>query len=265
MAHTGQHNVVGFARTPAKAAHLGIEIRPGDYLDTEGLTRSFADIEVVLLVSGNAQPDQRIPQHRSVIAAAKAASVRKIVYTSVQGPDANTSFSPIIQSNRQTETDIRNSGLAWSIGRNGIYIEPDLEYIAHYRKTSTIANCAGDGPCGYTTRDELATAYTQMLIDAQHDGQTYNLHGMPLTQTQLAELFNTHFKTDLQFQDMTPEAYLAERTEALGDHLGPIITGIYEGIRNGAYNNPSHFEQMMGRPHADWDEVFRKAAAAEHG
>ena len=75
----------------------------------------------MLVVSGVAAPDERIGQHRNVIEAASTAGVGKIVYTSVQGPDEGSSFSPILQSNRQTGQDVRESGLDWVIGRNGIY------------------------------------------------------------------------------------------------------------------------------------------------
>ena len=44
------------------------------------------------------------------------------------------------------------------IGRSGIHIEPDVEYIDSYRKAGEIANRAGDGKCGHTTRPELPQA-----------------------------------------------------------------------------------------------------------
>ncbi len=34
-----------------------------------------------------------------------------------------------------------------------------LDYIENYKKEGRIANCAGDGKCGYTTRGELGFAY----------------------------------------------------------------------------------------------------------
>ena len=127
-------NVIGLARSPEKAKHLNIEIRPGNYNDKEVLVSSLQSVDVVLLVSGIDVPDKRIEQHRNVIQAAKENGVRKIVYTSIQGAEENTAFSPIVQSNRQTEQDIRNSEMDWVIGRNGIYIEPDIEYVDVYEK-----------------------------------------------------------------------------------------------------------------------------------
>lgn len=254
----GAENVIGLARTPSKAEGLGVEIRPGDYAAPDSLRSSLEQVDAVLLVSGMDAPDKRIGQHRNVIDAAKRAGVGKIVYTSIQGPEANTGFTPIVQSNRQTEEDIRNSGLEWAVGRNGIYIEPDVEYIEKYKERGEIANCAGAGLCGYTTRGELAAAYAQMLTDSKHNGQTYNLHGEAMTQDELADHLNDAFGTDLKYREMTVAEYRDERIAELGEFLGSIIAGIYDGIRIGAYDNESHFAKAVGRPHQSWDDYFRQ-------
>ncbi len=256
----GRTQVVALARTPAKAAHLGVQVRPGDYQDRSQLEASLQGVDTVLLVSGMDAPDKRVGQHRNVIEAARSAGVGKIVYTSVQGPDEGTDFSPIVQSNRQTETDVMNSGLAWVIGRNGIYIEPDVEYIESYRKMGGIFNCAGDGKCGYTSRPELAFAYAHLLTESRHDGSIYNLHGEALTQSRLVDYLNTAFATGLAYQQMTVEAYRQERVGELGEFLGGVIAGIYHGIRIGAYDNPSRYQEAAGRPHQHWDDYFARVA-----
>ncbi len=253
--NTGE-TILGLARTPENAKGLGIEIRPGDYNDAAQLSASLAGVDTLLLVSGMAAPDARIGQHRNVIDAAKGAGVKKIVYTSVQGADEGTSFSPIVQSNRQTEADVRGSGLDWVVGRNGIYIEPDVEYIERYREAGEIANCAGDGKCGYTTRPELAFAYSRMLTDAKHNGATYNLHGAPLTQEQLTSYLNQAFGTKLTYRPMSVDEYKADRIAELGEFIGTVIAGIYQGIRDGALDNPSDFETAAGRPHLSWNDYF---------
>ena len=250
------HDVIGLARTPANASHLGVEIRPGDYNEPDQLVASLQSVDAVLLVSGMDHPDKRIQQHRNVIRAARDAGVRKIVYTSVQGAESSNAFSPIIQSNRQTERDVRDSGMDWVVGRNGIYIEPDIEYIDSYRQAGFIANCAGEGRCGYTTRPELAVAYAHMLTEAKHHGHTYNLHGEPLTQRELANYLNRAFGTDLEYREMSTEEYQRDRVAELGEFLGTVIAGIYAGIRSGAVDNPSHFRDATGREHQFWDDYF---------
>lgn len=245
----GSENVIGIVRTPEKASHLGIEIGKGDYNKREDFDSALKGITSVLLVSGMDDPQKRIQQHRNVIEAAKQNGVQKIVYTSIIGDEHETAFSPIVKSNRQTEKDVQESGLNWVIGRNGIYIEPDLEYINTYVKEGEIRNCAGDGKCGYTSREELGLAYTQMLLDDKHNGQVYNLTGEPITQTQLAEFINQEFNTNLQFNSVSVEDYEKERKAELGDFIGTVIAGIYNGIKKGVNEVPSDFEKVTGRPH----------------
>jgi len=248
--------VVGLARTPENASDLGIDVRPGDYGDEQQLQASLEGVDTLLLISGNEQPDARIPQHRNVLNAAKAAGVGKVVYTSIEGAEEGTAFSPVVQSNRQTEADVRASGMAWAIGRNGIYIEPDVEAIDDYRAAGEIVNSAGDARCGYTPRRELADAYAQLLVDPSHNGSTFRLHGEPITQAQLAGYLNQAFGTELVYRSMGVEEYLADRTAVFGEFLGSVIAGIYEGIRSGAHDIPSDFETVTGRPHQSWDDYF---------
>ena len=245
----GKDNVIGIVRSPEKATHLGVEVRKGDYNSREDFDKALKGVDAVLLVSGMDDPKKRIQQHRNVIEAAKQNGVQKIVYTSIIGDENKTAFNPIVKSNRQTEEDVRQSGINWAIGRNGIYIEPDIEYIETYIKEGGIRNCAGDGKCGYTSRKELACAYAQMLLKDSHNGETYNLLGEAITQTKLADLINQVFNTNLKYTFVPVEDYEKERKAELGDFIGTVIAGIYDGIKNGVNDQPSDFEKATGRPH----------------
>ncbi|WP_405326406.1 NAD(P)H-binding protein [Leeuwenhoekiella sp. LLG6367-2.1] len=253
----GKENVVGIARNTAKAAHLGVEVRKGDYNNREDFNEALQGIDKVLLISGMDKPEKRIAQHQNVIEAAKQNGVQKMVYTSIIGDEKNTAFSPVVQSNRQTEDDVRNSGMDFIIGRNRIYIEPDLEYIDTYIKEDGIINCAADGKCGYTSRQELGYAYSQLLLNDNLNGKTLNLVGEGITQSQLADYINQVYGTTLSFKNISVEAYKEERQSALGDFLGTIIAGIYEGIRNGANDVTSDFETAAGRPHKSALELIQ--------
>lgn len=256
IALPGGARVVGLARTPSRVTVPGIEARPGDYDQPEQLRTALAGVDALVVVSGMAAPELRIQQHRNVINAARDAGVKKLVYTSIIGPEGGSRFSPVVQSNRQTEADIRASGLDWAIGRNGIYIEPDIDFIDSYKARGEIANSAGQGRCGYTTRPELAHAYAALLTRDDLNGGVYDLNGPPMSQTELAAHLNRAFDADLVYREMTPEAFVEDRSAELGDFIRPIIGGIYEGIRQGVYDRPGDYAEVTGRPHQSWSDYF---------
>lgn len=254
----GKENIIGIARTPKKAEHLGIEIRQGDYNSQADFDKALEGVDRLILISGMDEPRKRIQQHRNVIEAAKNNKVEKIVYTSIIGNPERTAFSPVIQSNRQTELDIQNSGILWAIGRNGIYIEPDLDYLPTYISEGEIRNCAADGKCAYTSRSELGVAYSKMLLKDELHHEIYNLVGEGITQTTLAQKINEAYQTQLTFKNVSVDDYLKERSAALGEFLGPIIAGIYEGILNNSYDLESSFEKVVGRPHKSVSKMIQE-------
>lgn len=254
----GKNNVIGLARTPEKATDLGIEIRKGDYNIPQHFIDGLKGIEVVLIISGNEHPDKRIEQHRNIINGAKAAGVRKIVYTSIAGNDSNSGFSAIIQSNRISEADIAKSGLQYAIGRNGLYIEPDLDYIPTYLKKGEIMNSAGNGQCGYTSREELANAYLELIKNDDLNSGTYNLFGEKITQQELTDMINAAHGIDLKYHAVSIKEYEKDRIAANGDFFGKVIAGIYEGINKGSYNLESDYEKVCNRPHKALKEIIEQ-------
>lgn len=209
------------------------------------------------------EPQKRILQHKNVIEAAKQNGVKKLVYTSIVGDENENAFSPVVQSNRQTEKDVQASGLQWVIGRNGIYIEPDLEYLDTYVREGRIENCAGQGKCTYTSREELGYAYAKLLTEDKHNGQVYNLVGDPVTQSELAENINKVYGTNLIYNSVTVDNYAADRKAALGDFMGTVIAGIYEGIKAGANDVPSDYEKATGMAPKSLFEMISEYKAIE--
>ena len=254
----GKENLVGIARTPSKSAHLGIEVRKGDYNSFEDFDIALQSIDVLLVISGIDPPEKRIEQHRNIIKAAKNNKVKKIVYTSVIGDENTTTFSAIIKSNRQTEQDIMDSGISWCICRNSLYIEPDLDYLETYKALGAVINSAGNGKCTYTSRKELAIAYANILTEDKHNDKIYNLTGPATTQSELVLTLNKVFNTNLIYKSISVSDYLEDRKAELGDFLGTIISSIYENIRNGKFDVASDFKSITGRHHKSILEVIEQ-------
>jgi len=256
-------NIRAIARTVNNVRHKDVEIFKGDYNDKTHFTESLKGIDTLLLISSMAPPDVRKIQHANVIGEAIGNGVRKIVYTSITGPEEGTAFSPVVNSNRYTENLIQNTGVQWVIGRNGLYIDPDLDYLQTYVNEGEIRNCAGDGKCPYTSRNELARAYVKLLTEEKHNGSVYNLVGEPVTQQQLTDAVNEIYNLNLSYREISEELFTRERKEVLGDLLGTIVGGIYEAIKKGDFNVPSDFKKATGRSHLTLSEMIRAYKAEE--
>jgi len=253
--------IVGIARKPEKASHWGVEIRKGDYNNKRDFDAALRGIDVVLLIPGMGGAEERIQQHRNVINAAVKNRVRKFIFAGFFGKEGNTTVDPLLKSYRRTEKDIMKSGLEWIIGRDGLYIEPDVEYIEKYREAGEIVNCAGSGKASYTTRSELAYAYTQIILSDDQNGKILNLGGEPITQKQLASYMNKAFNANLSYREVSPQEFLEFQIKTNGEHLGKIVAGIYTKIRNGEYVMDSDFKAAAGREHISWEKYFEQLAS----
>ena len=254
----GKENVIAVARTPEKAAHLGLETRAGDYNDKDQLTEAYKGVDVVLLVSSNAPPSERVAQHKNVIEAAIAAGAKRLVFTSIAGGIRGGTFSPIVKTMQETEILLENSDIDWTIGRNGLYIEPDFEYVNNYIKAGKIVNSAGEALCAYTSREELGAAYAHIIATEGHRSKIYNLTGPAITQQALVDIINEMYGANITYEAMAVEAYEQDRVAELGEYMGKIISGIYEAIHKGDFDVDSDFEALLGRPHETVLEFFEK-------
>src|ERR1700712_1851298 len=82
-------DIVAIVRNREKAADLaarGVQVRAGDYDRADEWPSALAGVDSLLLVSSN-EVGQRVPQHGSVIDAAKSAGVQRIAYTSILRAD----------------------------------------------------------------------------------------------------------------------------------------------------------------------------------
>ena len=165
--------VIALARSPAKAADLGVSVRQADYTqDPATLATALAGVDTLLLISGN-EIGQREAQHRHVIEAAQRAGVKHLVYTSLLHADRSPlSLAP---EHLATEAMIRASGIPATVLRNGWYTENyDLKGAV---KNGAILGAAGDHALQPAPRQDYAEAAATVLTTDGHAGHTYELAG----------------------------------------------------------------------------------------
>src|SRR6202012_1223101 len=120
-------DLIGLVRDPAKAEDLaakGIELRQGDYLDTESLDRAFKGVEKLMLTSTHAFTD-RIAAHGNVIDAAVKPGIKHVVYMPIyRKPGSTFSMKEITDEDQYTVEKLLASGLTYTLARHPPFLEP---------------------------------------------------------------------------------------------------------------------------------------------
>lgn len=162
---------VALARDPSKA-DLGVETRAFDY--TKADPAALKGVDTLVLISSNDFTD-RAGQHRNAVAAAKAAGVKRILYTSILKGDQ----SPMIlaQDHIATEAAIREAGIPATFLRNGWYTENYTGSLGAALQHGAIIGAAGEGLVNSAARKDYAEAIAVTALDDSHAGKTYELAG----------------------------------------------------------------------------------------
>ena len=167
----GATKIVAGTRDPSKLADLaarGVEVRKLDFDDAASLTTGFAGVDRVLIISTDGV-GRRTEQQGKAVAAAKAAGIKHIVYTSAPAarPNLDAGLSP---EHFWTEVAIADSGLDFTILRNHMYAENNLMDAGHVIGSGQLFGLKGDRGTAFVTRADAARAAAGALLGAA--GQT---------------------------------------------------------------------------------------------
>jgi len=239
---------VTWGRNHEKGVDLGVEVRTFDYTKAETLVASLQGVDKLLLISGN-ELGQRLPQHVAVIEAAKQAGVKQLFYTSIL--HADSSPLSLAVEHAATEKAIKESGLTYTILRNGWYTE-------NYTGSAKGAICAcafvgnaGDGKIASAARVDYAEAAAVVLVGAGHEGKTYELAGdEAYTLTELAaEISNQSGKT-IPYSNLAEAEYAAIlKSFGLPDGLAEMLADSDTGAsKGGLFDDSKVLSKLIGRP-----------------
>ena len=243
--------IVGAGRNTGKLAELaatGVRTAVIDYSDAATLEAAFAGVDTLMLVSGS-EVGQRVAQHGNALAAARAAGISRIVYTSA--PKADTSELILAPEHKATEELIRASGIPFTILRNGWYTENYIGALAQARETGVFLSSAGEGRIASASRTDYAEAAAVVLTTDGHDGATYELSGdVAWTGDDLAAALGTVAGRDVVHSAVDPEAH-AEilRGAGLDDGTVGFVVALDGNTRDGLLAaTTGDLARLIGRP-----------------
>jgi len=253
---TAANQLIALVRDPQKATDLsaqGVQVRQGDYNDPAALRAAFEGAETVLLISGD-DLEHRLQQHKNVIDAAKAVGARRVLYTSVINPAADSHFGAL-PSHVATEAYLKESGLAYTLLRNTLYLDLMPMMIGENALVSgQIYAAAGDGRVSYALRQDLAEATANILTTPGHDNQTYDLAPAPAYSFQdVAATLSEVAGQPVQYVPITPEALAAGmREHHVPEPIVTMMVGLSKAMAANEFNLSSPtLEQLLGRQPTD--------------
>ena len=251
--------IVALVRNPEKAADLGIEARAFDYTQAENLVASLKGIDKLLLISGN-EVGQRLPQHLAVIDAAKQAGVKQLFYTSIL--HADSSPLGLATEHLATEVAIKESGLTYTILRNGWYTENYTGSAKGAVGAGAFIGNAGDGKIASAARVDYAEAAAVVLAGEGHEGKTYELAGdEAYTLTELAAEISKQSGKTIPYNNLTEAEYAGIlKSFGLPDGLAEMLANSDTGAsKGGLFDDSKVLSELIGRPTTSLAKVVADA------
>lgn len=248
-------SLAALTRTPEKLSRFsdrGVAVRQGDYKDPASLRAAFAGVERLFFVSSS-DVAGRIEQHQNVVAAAAAAGVKHVVYTSFQRTN-DTASSPIhfiSESHLAAETALKVSGMAWTFLKNGLYADGLPMFIGEKVLEYGIALPAGNGKTAFTVRADMALASANLLLQSGHEGKSYEF-GAPAAYSyaEVAAMISRISGRSVAYRPLSVEEFRSMMTAAgvPAMYIG-IIAGFSQAIEQGEFaSTNSDLERFLGRP-----------------
>ena len=251
--------IVALARSKQKAADLGVEVREADYDRAETLTSALRGIDTLLLISGS-EVGKRAPQHKNVISAAKQAGVKWIVYTSILRADKST--ISLAAEHLATEIALKESGIPYTLLRNGWYTENYTGSIPGALAGGALAGSAGNGKISSAARADFAEAAVTVLTASGHEGKVYELAGDDAyTLSDLAAEVSRQTGKDIEYNNL-PEKDYASLLAGFGltEALAKSIAGWDVSASKGElFDDSRQLSKLIGRPTTPLAVVVKQA------
>ena len=242
----------------ARFVKEGVEVHQGDYFDYNSLFRAFNGVEKVMLISAQAFTD-RNTQHFNVIAAAKQAGVKQVIFTSIiRRENSNLIVPEVSISNIFAEQTLKASGLAYTILRNPPYLEVLHSYFGDAFKVG-VRVPEGSGKVAAASLNDLAEANVAILTQNAHENKTYNLSGSEGSSfADIAEALSEFSEKNIPYEAIGEKEYIDTMVaNGLPVFMTSFLLGWVRGINTGEFSETSgDLERLIGRKPMTYKEFF---------
>lgn len=257
--------IVAVVRDLERARDLterGVQVRKASYDEPSTLESALAGVDELLFISGS-EVGKREVQHRAVIAAAKQAGVKLLVYTSILR--AETAKMALASEHVATEQALCASGLPVVLLRNGWYLENYTENLGPALEHGAILGAAKNGRVAAAARADYAAAAAVVLTEPGHAGKTYELAGdSSFSLADLAAEVSRQANKPVAYNDLPTADYAAFLVRVgVPAPVAEILANADEGVARGELDAAGDaLRRLIGRPTTSLAVAVAAALAA---
>jgi NAD(P)H dehydrogenase (quinone) len=250
--------VVRSRATVGDFAARGVHVREADYSEPQTMRAALAGVTRLLLVSSS-EAGQRVVHHTNVIDAANAVRVSRILYTSMLNTDV--AINPFSADHLASELALRESGVEFTLLRNGLYTDGYTDHLREYLTSGEIPGAAANGRISAATRQDFASAAAAALLRNEAGNPTYELGGPSFDLAQLARTISDVTGTRVTYRDLPVEQYVdVLQQDGLDQATARFVAAIDASIARGELEtNRQDLAQLLGRPPTPLTEIVRAA------
>ncbi|GAA0257316.1 SDR family oxidoreductase [Cryptosporangium japonicum] len=216
------------------------------YADGPAVRGALEGVGTLFLVSGRESAD-RVAEHRTVIDAAVAAGVERIVYLSFLGaaPDCTFTFG---RDHWHTEQHIRGTGLGFTFLRDSFYTSMLPALVG---PDGVLRGPGGTGRVSAVAPGDVADVVTAVLTDPGPGERTYELTGPEaISLAEAAEELGRRVGRPIRYHEETvAEAYASRAVHGAPDFEVDGWVTSYVAIADGSLSRVSDaVERLTGHP-----------------
>ena len=194
-------------RDPIRAPDVGAAVVRASYDDKDAMQQALTGAQTLFFVSASEDAD-RVRLHTTVVDAAVAAGVERIVYLSYLNAAADSTFT-FARDHWATEQRIRETGLRHTFLRDAMYADFLTGLVGAER---VIRGPAGDGAFTPVAQDDVAAVASAVLLSEAYDGDTLDLTGPErLTVADVAQVLSDVSGKPVRYERETVEEAYASR------------------------------------------------------
>ena len=246
-------SIAALARDENKAADLkasGIQVRLGDYTNTDALNAAMKGVDKLMLVSSSDMSD-RLTQHKNVINAAIANGVKHIVYTSIDIHDFTATAIPYVsQIHIDTANFLKGTGVPYTLMNNTLYADLVPMFVGEHVLENGIFFPAGNGKTPFAPRTEMAAAATVVLTTPGHENKEYAIAATTAYSfAEIAEMISEASGKEVKYHAPDEAAYIAQLVKVgVPKENAAFFAGFGTAISNNEFDtHRSDLKALLGR------------------